>query len=86
MRPLHGVRVLDLSRLLPGGACTLLLADLGADVVNVEHPNGGDGLRAFPPFHGEDSAAHVAINRGSQNCLLRGVGGTSRPNRRSESR
>ena len=47
-RPLDGVRVLDLTRLLPGAYATLLLADLGADVVKVEDPRGGDGMRSLP--------------------------------------
>ncbi|HJZ84624.1 MAG TPA: CaiB/BaiF CoA-transferase family protein [Polyangia bacterium] len=49
-RPLDGVRVLDLSRLLPGPFATLILSDLGADVVKVEDTGAGDYLRAFPPF------------------------------------
>jgi len=48
VRPLDGVRVLDLTRLLPGAYATLLLADLGADVVKVEDPRGGDGMRSLP--------------------------------------
>ena len=47
-KPLDGVRVLDLTRLLPGAYATLLLADLGADVVKVEDPRGGDGMRSLP--------------------------------------
>jgi len=48
--PLHGVRVLDLTRLLPGAYATLLLADLGADVVKIEDPgSGGDGMRTLAP-------------------------------------
>ena len=48
VRPLDGVRVLDLTRLLPGAYATLLLADLGADVVKIEDPRGGDGMRSLP--------------------------------------
>ncbi|HMC36698.1 MAG TPA: CoA transferase, partial [Actinomycetota bacterium] len=58
--PLSDVAVLDLTRLLPGGYCTLLLADLGADVVKVEEPGRGDYIRSAPPLVGEDSAAHRA--------------------------
>jgi len=48
VRPLDDIRVLDLTRLLPGAYATLLLADLGADVVKVEDPRGGDGMRSLP--------------------------------------
>ena len=48
IRPLDGVCVLDLTRLLPGAYATLLLADLGADVVKIEDPRGGDGMRSLP--------------------------------------
>ncbi len=51
--PLAGVRVLDLTRLLPGPFATWILADLGADVVKVEDPRGGDWLRWLPPLRGE---------------------------------
>lgn len=66
--PLAGVRVLDLSRFAPGAYCTLLLADLGADVVKVEAPGAGDGLRGMygPGF----DAAHVALNRGKRSVAL----------------
>jgi hypothetical protein len=58
-RPLGHVRVLDLSRMFPGAFCTLLLADLGADVLKVEAPGFGDGLRFMT---GESfAAAHVAL-------------------------
>src|SRR5919198_174693 len=68
--PLQGVRVLDLTRLLPGGYCTLLLADMGADVVKVEEPGRGDYLRWIPPMAGEESAAHLALNRGKRSITL----------------
>src|SRR5207245_10108435 len=45
---LDGIRVLDLSRLLPGGHCTRILADMGAEVIKVEEPSRGDPLRALP--------------------------------------
>ena len=61
MSALAGVRVLDLSRLLPGPFCSLLLADHGADVVKLEDTGDGDGLRASPP-------AFAALNRGKR-CL-----------------
>ena len=50
--PLSDVRVLDLTRLLPGGFCTLLLGDLGADVIKVEDTGAGDYVRWAPPFYG----------------------------------
>ena len=48
--PLEGIRVLDLSRLLPGGFCSLLLADFGADVLKVEDTGMGDYIRWSPPY------------------------------------
>lgn len=68
--PLDGVRILDLTRLLPGGYCTLLLSDLGADVVKVEEPGRGDYIRASPPLVGGESAAHRALNRGKRSITL----------------
>jgi alpha-methylacyl-CoA racemase len=68
--PLAGIRVLDLSRLLPGPYCTLVLADLGADVVKVEEPPGGDYLRWMPPLAGEQSGYFHALNRNKRSLLL----------------
>ncbi len=68
--PLAGVRVLDLTRLLPGGYCTLLLADLGADVIKVEEPGRGDYIRWTPPLVDGVSAAHRALNRGKRSITL----------------
>lgn len=65
-RPLEGVRVLDLTRLLPGPYLTMILADLGADVVKVERPGRGDDLRAW---RGDGmSATYAAINR-NKRCI-----------------
>src|SRR5947208_16021571 len=68
--PLAGTLVLDLSRLLPGGYCSLLLADLGADVVKVEEPGRGDYIRSAPPLVDGVSAAHRALNRGKRSATL----------------
>ncbi|MCP9490944.1 MAG: CoA transferase [Solirubrobacteraceae bacterium MAG38_C4-C5] len=73
--PLEGVRVLDLSRLLPGGFCSLLLADFGADVVKVEDTAMGDYIRWAPPYHeGADdsarSALFLSLNRNKRSIRL----------------
>ena len=68
--PLQGLRILDLTRLLPGGYATLLLADLGADVIKIEEPGKGDYVRWTPPMVGEFSAAHVALNRNKRSVTL----------------
>jgi alpha-methylacyl-CoA racemase len=67
--PLRGVRVLDLSRMYPGAFCTLLLADLGAEIVKVEAPGFGDGIRALS-FGTDFNAAHTALNRGKRSLVL----------------
>lgn len=67
---LEGVRILDLTRLLPGGYATLLMADLGADVVKIEEPGKGDYIRWTPPIVGEFSAAHIALNRNKRSITL----------------
>ncbi|MEW6636598.1 MAG: CoA transferase [Actinomycetota bacterium] len=65
MLPLEGVRVLDLSRVLAGPYATMVLGDLGADVIKVEHPERGDDTRHWgPPFAGEGEAAYfLSVNR-----------------------
>ncbi len=73
--PLEGLRVLDLSRLLPGGFCSLLLADFGADVVKVEDTGMGDYVRWSPPYYeGADQTAKgalfLALNRGKRSIRL----------------
>lgn len=68
--PLSGVRVLDLTRLLPGPYATLVLADLGAQVDKLEDPQGGDYLRQMPPLLGEESALFYALNRNKRSIAL----------------
>jgi crotonobetainyl-CoA:carnitine CoA-transferase CaiB-like acyl-CoA transferase len=62
--PLEGVRILDLSRVLAGPYATMVLGDLGADVIKVEHPERGDDTRHWgPPFTGGESAYFLSVNR-----------------------
>jgi alpha-methylacyl-CoA racemase len=73
--PLEGIRVLDLSRLLPGGFCSLLLADFGADVVKVEDTGMGDYIRWSPPFYEgaektASSALFLSLNRNKRSIRL----------------
>ena len=73
--PLSDVRVLDLTRLLPGGFCTLLMTDLGADVLKVEDTGTGDYVRWAPPYYaGADdsakSALYLSLNRGKRSIRI----------------
>jgi crotonobetainyl-CoA:carnitine CoA-transferase CaiB-like acyl-CoA transferase len=69
--PLVGLVVADFSRVLAGPFATMLLGDLGADVVKVEHPAGGDETRAWgPPFLGEHSTYYLAVNRNKRSVAL----------------
>jgi crotonobetainyl-CoA:carnitine CoA-transferase CaiB-like acyl-CoA transferase len=72
VRLLEGVRVLDLSRMLAGPYGTLLLADMGAEVIKVEEPDGGDPMRVMgPPFLADgESAYFLAVNRSKQSVVL----------------
>jgi crotonobetainyl-CoA:carnitine CoA-transferase CaiB-like acyl-CoA transferase len=67
---LSGIRVLDLSRLLPGPFCSMLLADMGADVIKVEDPGQGDYIRWWPPRIGKNSGFHVVLNRNKRSLTL----------------
>ena len=68
--PLDGVRVLDLSRVLAGPFCSLILADLGAEVIKVEEIGGGDQTRTIPPFVNGESHYFLAINRNKSSVAL----------------
>lgn len=68
--PLAGVRVLDLSRILAGPLAATVMADLGADVIKVESPLGDETRRWGPPFHGDDAAYYLAINRNRRAMVL----------------
>jgi formyl-CoA transferase len=69
-QPLHGIRVLDLSRVLAGPYCTMVLGDLGADVIKVEPP-GGDETRAWgPPFAAGESAYYLCVNRNKRGMVV----------------
>src|SRR3954462_10812888 len=75
MSALDGIRVLDLSRLLPGGFCSLLLADFGADVLKVEDTGMGDYVRWAPPYYegveeSARSAPFLALNRGKRSIRI----------------
>lgn len=67
---LEGIRVLDLSRLLPGPYCSLILADMGADVVKVEEPGRGDYMRWVPPLKDGQAVAFNAVNRNKRSITL----------------
>jgi crotonobetainyl-CoA:carnitine CoA-transferase CaiB-like acyl-CoA transferase len=70
VRPLSELRVLDLSRLIPGPFATLILADLGAHVDKVEDTGAGDYLRHFPPLVAGEGAAYHVLNRGKRSMVL----------------
>lgn len=68
---LDGVRVLDLTRVLAGPYCTMMLADLGADVIKVERPGAGDDTREWgPPFAGGESAYYLCANRNKRSITI----------------
>ena len=65
-----GFKVLDLSRVLAGPFCGMLLADMGAEVIKLEIPGRGDDSRQFPPFVGEESMYYVNLNRGKRSITI----------------
>ncbi|PIK47138.1 putative succinate--hydroxymethylglutarate CoA-transferase-like [Apostichopus japonicus] len=69
--PLHGVRILDLSRVLAGPFCTMLFGDLGAEVIKVEQPGVGDDTRGWgPPFAGDQSCYYLSVNRNKKSVAI----------------
>jgi len=69
--PLDGITILDLTRVLSGPYCTMLLADMGARVIKIERPGSGDDTRAWgPPFLGAESAYFLSINRNKESVTL----------------
>lgn len=68
--PLSGVVVVDLSRILAGPYCTMLMAEMGAEVIKVEPPPGGDDARAYGPFTKGKSTYFMSINRGKRSIAL----------------
>src|SRR4051812_47865337 len=70
MTSLAGIRVLDLTRLLPGPLATLVLSDLGARVDRIEDPDASDYVRVLPPIVAGQGAAFHALNRGKRSAIL----------------
>ena len=70
MAPLDGITVLDLTRVLSGPYCTMLLGDMGARVLKVEQPGKGDDTRAWPAFAGGESTYFMSVNRGKKSLTL----------------
>jgi crotonobetainyl-CoA:carnitine CoA-transferase CaiB-like acyl-CoA transferase len=71
MGPLEGITVLDLTRVLSGPYCTMLLGDMGARVIKIEQPHGGDDTRHWgPPFIGGESAYFLSVNRNKESVTL----------------
>lgn len=70
MKPLEGLVVLDMTRVLAGPFAAMMLADMGADVIKVERPEGGDDTRAYPPFQNGESAYFMSLNRGKKSITI----------------
>src|SRR6202790_1441790 len=69
--PLAGIRVIDLTRILAGPLCAMMLGDMGADVIKVEPPGGGDDTRGWgPPFIAGESAYFLGVNRNKRSLTL----------------
>ncbi len=69
-KPLQNIVVLDLTRVLAGPYCSMILANLGADIIKVERPGSGDDSRSFGPYKNGESAYFVSINRGKRSIVI----------------
>jgi crotonobetainyl-CoA:carnitine CoA-transferase CaiB-like acyl-CoA transferase len=69
-QPLQGIRVLDFSRILAGPYCTMVLGDMGAEIIKVERPGTGDETRAWGPFVGGESAYFMCVNRNKKSVTV----------------
>lgn len=70
MKPLEGLVVLDMTRVLAGPFAAMMFADMGAEVIKIERPNSGDDTRAYPPFQAGESAYFMSLNRGKKSVTL----------------
>ncbi|MCL5289860.1 MAG: CoA transferase [Firmicutes bacterium] len=68
--PLEGIKVLDLTKLLPGPFCSMILADFGAEVVKIEQPGKGDYVRRYPPFNKGFGSIFLALNRNKKSLSI----------------
>ncbi|MBN1682949.1 CoA transferase [Candidatus Bathyarchaeota archaeon] len=69
-KTLKNIKILDMSRVLAGPFCSMILADLGAEVIKIEIPNRGDDSREFPPFKNGESLYYINLNRGKKSITL----------------
>lgn len=70
MGPLKGLKILDLTRVLAGPYCTMILGDLGADIIKVEIPGKGDDSRHFGPYIKDESAYFMSLNRNKRSITM----------------
>jgi len=70
VKPLNGIRVLDLTRVLAGPFCSMILADMGAEVIKIEEPGKGDDTRSWPPFVGGEATYFMSVNRNKKSLTL----------------
>src|SRR5258708_14064769 len=70
MAPLTGVRIVDLTRVVAGPFCTMMLGDMGAEVLKIEEPQHGDDTRAWAPFIGGEGSFFLALNRSKKSVAI----------------